>query len=178
MSPAEPFAQVSGAVSGPELPVAYADRPSPGPAPDGPSPLAAARAAGRPLWECSELSSLTPREAADEAGVVPWHAESPATREALKTRLNELVHDVLVVAKQRGFDVVNCLTVMDNALFVHEQKFGPGDGFLRFYLFNWRVPPVPGGMGARVGEGALDPAARAARMPVSLFGSGNGIVMV
>ncbi|OSC62367.1 hypothetical protein B5181_24755, partial [Streptomyces sp. 4F] len=30
MSPAEPSAQVSGAVSGPELPVAYADRPSPG----------------------------------------------------------------------------------------------------------------------------------------------------
>ncbi len=32
MSPAEPFAQVSGAVSGPELPAAYADGPSSGPA--------------------------------------------------------------------------------------------------------------------------------------------------
>lgn len=146
--------------------------------PSGPSPFAAARAAGRPVWECSELSSLTPREAADEAGVVPWHAESPDVREALKTRLNALMHDLLVMARRHGFDVVNCLTAMDNALFLHEQKFGPGDGFLRFYLFNWRVPPVPGGMGARVGESALDPAAHAARMPVSLFGCGNGIVMV
>jgi glycylpeptide N-tetradecanoyltransferase len=24
---------------------------------------------------------------------------------------------------------------MDNQLFLSEQKFGPGDGFLRFYLF-------------------------------------------
>lgn len=40
---------------------------------------------------------------------------------------------------QAGFDVVNCLTVMDNQLFIQEQLFGPGDGFLRFYLFvSWR----------------------------------------
>ncbi|WFD34290.1 glycylpeptide N-tetradecanoyltransferase [Malassezia cuniculi] len=143
----------------------------------GPSQLAQAKAEGVPAWQCSEMSALTPAEAADE-DVAPWNTESAELRERLKERLNALMRDTLVIAKQHGFDVVNCLTVMDNALFVYEQKFGPGDGFLRFYLFNWRVAPIPGGMGARTGEAELDPAAKVTRTPVSLFGSGNGIVMV
>lgn len=72
------------------------------------------------------------------------------------------------------------MTVMDNQLFLQNQKFGPGDGFLRFYLFvsslsphmlvqrlkskccsfcfqNWRVQPVAGGMGNRPGELEMDP---------------------
>lgn len=153
------------------------DEPLAGDDAPGESPLASAAAAGTPAWQCSELSALSRAEAADEA-VAPWHTEPPELRERLKARLNDLVRDTLVIAKQYDFDVLNCLTVMDNALFLYEQKFGPGDGFLRFYLFNWRVAPIAGGMGARAGEAALDPAARAARTPVSLFGSGNGIVMV
>lgn len=48
---------------------------------------------------------------------------------------------------------------MDNPLFLQEQKFGPGDGFLRFYLFNWRVKPIHGGIGGRPGETEIDPVA-------------------
>lgn len=151
---------------------------------DAPSPYLAARASGKEPWQCNMLSRLTPREAADEVGVVPWHAESQAVKEQLKARLKDLMHDMLVLAQNEGFDVVNCLTVMDNALFTHELKFGPGDGFLRFYLFNWRVEPVPGGMGTRKDEYDLDPAAALDAqhvprpLPPTTYGSGNGIVMV
>lgn len=31
---------------------------------------------------------------------------------------------------------------MDNACFVDEQKFGKGDGFLNYYLYNWKCPDV------------------------------------
>ena len=98
---------------------------------------------------------------------------------------------------------MNCVTVMDNPLFLQEQKFGPGDGFLRFYLFNWRTKPIAGGMGSRPGEAELDPVQqyaksmakkassgqedvkglaeelirKAAKNPADV-GSGNGIVMV
>ncbi|MBM6386406.1 MAG: hypothetical protein JSY10_20830 [Paenibacillus sp.] len=31
---------------------------------------------------------------------------------------------------------------MDNAKFVDEQKFGNGDGYLNYYLYNWKCPDV------------------------------------
>lgn len=150
------------------------------------SPYEAARQRGQAAWQCSALSRLSPTEAADEADVRPWHTESHASRERLKARLCALMNDMLVLANKEGFDVVNCLTVLDNPLFTHELKFGPGDGFLRFYLFNWRIAPIAGGMGSRADEDALDPAAVSSEenehvprpLPPSIYGSGNGIVMV
>lgn len=55
--------------------------------------------------------------------------------------------------------MLNSLTTLDNNLFLNDLKFGPGDGFLRWYLYNWRARPIAGGMGARPGEAELDPAA-------------------
>jgi len=43
---------------------------------------------------------------------------------------------------QADFDVVNTLDLMDNAKFVQEQKFGNGDGYLNYYLYNWKCPDV------------------------------------
>lgn len=40
----------------------------------------------------------------------------------------------------------NALTLLDNPLFLEEQKFGPGDGQLHYYLFNYRASPIPGGV--------------------------------
>ncbi|KAG2201399.1 hypothetical protein INT46_010393 [Mucor plumbeus] len=57
-------------------------------------------------------------------------------------RLNDLVNDALVLAKKADFDVVNTLDLMDNAKFVQEQKFGNGDGYLNYYLYNWKCPDV------------------------------------
>ncbi|KAI8994741.1 acyl-CoA N-acyltransferase [Pilobolus umbonatus] len=60
----------------------------------------------------------------------------------IKTRLNELIGDALILAKKADFDVVNTLDLMDNNLYVEEQKFGTGDGYLNYYLYNWRCPDI------------------------------------
>ena len=38
------------------------------------------------------------------------------------------------------------MSLLDNPLFLKEQKFEPGDGKLNYYLFNWRTALVPGGV--------------------------------
>lgn len=67
-------------------------------------------------------------------------------RAALKTRLNALINDALVLAKKAKMEVFNALTLMDNGLFLEQQKFGAGDGQLHFYLFNYRANPIRGGV--------------------------------
>ncbi|CEH12273.1 glycylpeptide n-tetradecanoyltransferase [Ceraceosorus bombacis] len=108
-------------------------------------------------WQRTNVTRLTPQEVEDEANVTRWDEESAEVKSALKARLNQLVGDLLIIAKQNKFDVVNCLTVMDNPLILSDQLFGPGDGLLRWYLFNWRVQPIAGGMGLRPGEADQDP---------------------
>ncbi|CAN1185798.1 Glycylpeptide N-tetradecanoyltransferase 1 [Linum perenne] len=58
---------------------------------------------------------------------------------ATKTPLLQLMNDALIVAKQKEFDVFNALDVMFNESFVKELKFGPGDGQLHYYLYNYRL---------------------------------------
>ncbi|WEW59286.1 glycylpeptide N-tetradecanoyltransferase [Emydomyces testavorans] len=64
----------------------------------------------------------------------------------LRERLALLVNDALILAKQEHFDVFNALTLHDNPLFLEQLKFGPGDGQLHYYLFNYRTSPVAGGV--------------------------------
>ncbi|KKY19079.1 putative peptide n-myristoyl transferase [Diplodia seriata] len=64
----------------------------------------------------------------------------------LKARLNGLIKDVLTLAKKAKFDVLNALTLLDNPLFLEEQKFGAGDGQLHYYLYNYRTALIPGGV--------------------------------
>ncbi|KAI0170533.1 acyl-CoA N-acyltransferase [Pestalotiopsis sp. NC0098] len=70
-------------------------------------------------------------------------------REAFKTRLNALMSDALVLCKKNKFDVFNALSLMDNGLFLEEQKFGAGDGQLHYYLFNYRANAIAGGVDKR-----------------------------
>ncbi|KAI9703413.1 MAG: Elongation factor G, mitochondrial [Bogoriella megaspora] len=65
---------------------------------------------------------------------------------AYKARLNALVKDALIIAKNAKFDVLNALTHLDNPLFLEDQKFGAGDGQLHYYLYNYRTSPMPGGI--------------------------------
>ncbi|KAK4121928.1 N-myristoyl transferase [Parathielavia appendiculata] len=74
---------------------------------------------------------------------------APDDRSALKTRLNALVADALILAKRHNFDVFNALSLMDNSLFLEQQKFGPGDGQLHYYLFNYKANPIHGGVNKR-----------------------------
>lgn len=68
------------------------------------------------------------------------------SQEDLKKRLNELVKDALILAKKEGFDVFNALSLLDNPLFLADQKFGAGDGRLHYYLYNYRTAPMVGGL--------------------------------
>lgn len=60
--------------------------------------------------------------------------------------MNELCNDALILAKNLKFDVFNALSLMDNGLFLEQQKFGGGDGQLHYYLFNYRCHPINGGV--------------------------------
>ncbi|RVD88350.1 uncharacterized protein DFL_002539 [Arthrobotrys flagrans] len=93
------------------------------------------------------------------------YKDGDAMKAALKKRLNELMQDGLIEAKKMNFDVFNALTLLDNVLFLGEQKFGAGDGQLHYYLYNYRTAPIPGGMNNKMG---LD----------EKFGSGIGMVML
>ena len=75
--------------------------------------------------------------------------QKPFDKAALKTRLNVLVTDALILGRRFKFDVFNGLSLMDNALFLKDQKFGRGDGQLHYYLFNYMANPIAGGMDER-----------------------------
>jgi len=66
-------------------------------------------------------------------------------RPTYQKRLQSLVQDALVFANRLGFDVFNALSLLDNALFLDDLRFGPGDGHLNYYLFNYRAMPIAGG---------------------------------
>lgn len=44
---------------------------------------------------------------------------------------------------------MNALTLLDNPLFLQKQLFGPGNGQLHYYLYNYRTAPVPSGVDER-----------------------------
>ncbi|GAB7358285.1 hypothetical protein MBLNU230_g2359t1 [Neophaeotheca triangularis] len=89
---------------------------------------------------------------ASSAAFDPATTKDPtSTTSPLALRLRELVHDVLVLAKKDNFHVFNALTLLDNPLFLKDQKFEMGDGKLRFYLYNWRTGPMASGVG-KAGE--------------------------
>lgn len=68
------------------------------------------------------------------------------TPPTLQPRLNTLIHSALTLAKSAQFDVLNALSLLDNPLFLTEQRFGPGDGRLHYYLYNWRTGRLGGGV--------------------------------
>lgn len=55
-----------------------------------------------------------------------------------KIPLLQLINDALIIAKLNDYDVFNALDVMENEGFLKELKFGPGDGQLYYYLYNYR----------------------------------------
>jgi len=54
----------------------------------------------------------------------------------------ELIRDLLILARNRGTDVLNCLDLMDNKDFLEPLKFGMGDGHLQYYVYNWKCPGI------------------------------------
>ena len=101
---------------------------------------------------CLESSVInSARHSAVRAAYVFYYAtevglKTPYDQAALKTRLNALMGDMLITAKKYKFDVFNGLSLMDNALFLEDQKFGAGDGQLHYYLFNYKAHAIAGGV--------------------------------
>ena len=62
---------------------------------------------------------------------------------ATSVPLSELINDLLVIARNKGFDVFNMLDIMGNKKIFEERKFLAGNGFLQYYLFNWRCKEIP-----------------------------------
>jgi len=70
-----------------------------------------------------------------------------------ETNLTELMKASLILSKSLGGDVFNCLDIHDNPTFLEDLKFGPGDGNLQYYLYNWLCPPMqPNQMGMTSSE--------------------------
>lgn len=67
-----------------------------------------------------------------------WYTVATSVPEATLTA------DALGLARDAGHDVFNCLDISSNAALLADLKFAPGDGRLRYYLYNWRV--AGGGM--------------------------------
>lgn len=68
------------------------------------------------------------------------------SEDSLKSRLKSLVNDAMIEAKNMDIDVFNALSSQDNNLFLKDLKFGSGDGFLNYYLFNYRANHIDGGL--------------------------------
>ncbi|KAI9141023.1 acyl-CoA N-acyltransferase [Paraphysoderma sedebokerense] len=75
-----------------------------------------------------------------DSGKSKDESESNTDKESLKA----LVQNALILAKKNSFDVFNCLELMENGEFLQELKFGPGDGHLNYYLYNWRCKGFEG----------------------------------
>ncbi|CED82593.1 n-myristoyl transferase [Phaffia rhodozyma] len=86
-------------------------------------------------------SASSPAEGSSSSAIV----SRSDRRDVLADRLKALMGDLLTEAKNADFDVVNSLTGLDNNSFLAHHKFGPGDGYLNYYLYNWRTPTVTGG---------------------------------
>lgn len=54
----------------------------------------------------------------------------------------DLMKDLLIFAREEGADVFNALDVMDNGSVFENLKFGAGDGWLQYYVYNWKCPTM------------------------------------
>jgi glycylpeptide N-tetradecanoyltransferase len=50
---------------------------------------------------------------------------------------DQLIKNALILAKKEGFDVYNCLNLMENATVFEDLHFQIGDGNLNYYMYNW-----------------------------------------
>mmetsp|Transcript_529 Transcript_529/g.982 ORF Transcript_529/g.982 Transcript_529/m.982 type:complete len:418 (-) Transcript_529:1143-2396(-) len=58
------------------------------------------------------------------------------------TRMENVMRDLLIEARNVGCDVFNALDVMENKSFLKDLKFHIGDGELNYYLYNWKCPRI------------------------------------
>ncbi|CCW70511.1 unnamed protein product [Phytomonas sp. Hart1] len=54
--------------------------------------------------------------------------------------LQQLILDLLIIAKKKEYDVCNMVDILDNRSFAEQLKFSQGDGQLHYYFYNWAYP--------------------------------------
>jgi len=59
---------------------------------------------------------------------------------APKHGLKNVLRNALILANKFGFDVYNALNIMENESVMTELLFGPGDGSLKYYFYNYFYP--------------------------------------
>lgn len=64
----------------------------------------------------------------------------------VQKRLKSLVYDAMIEAKRMNIDVFNALSSQDNSLVFEDLRFGPGDGYLNYYIFNYKATHMDGGL--------------------------------
>ncbi|KAF8710687.1 Glycylpeptide N-tetradecanoyltransferase, partial [Rhizoctonia solani] len=114
----------------------------------------------------STITKSTTGEVVDAAYLFYYATAESGGEPAVKARVQALITDALVLANKARFDVFNALTLMDNYPFLKELNFGQGDGYLNYYLYNWRTAPLEGFVAQPVGEGGKG------------IGRGIGVVML
>ena len=61
---------------------------------------------------------------------------------ATSVPFKDLMYNALILANQLKLDVFNALNLLDNGPVLLDLKFGPGDGYLQYYLYNWKIPQL------------------------------------
>ncbi|CCW62678.1 unnamed protein product [Phytomonas sp. EM1] len=54
--------------------------------------------------------------------------------------VQQLMLDLLIIAKKMEYDVCNMVDILDNKSFAEQLKFSQGDGHLHYYFYNWAYP--------------------------------------
>ncbi|KAF8610698.1 N-myristoyl transferase [Ceratobasidium sp. AG-I] len=114
----------------------------------------------------STITQSSKHDIVDAAYLFYYGTDESRGESAVKARVQALITDALVVANKAKFDVFNALTLMDNFPFLKELNFGQGDGYLNYYLYNWRTNPLEGFVAQPVGDGGQG------------IGRGIGVVML
>ncbi|KAG9123077.1 glycylpeptide N-tetradecanoyltransferase [Ceratobasidium sp. 392] len=130
-----------------------------------PTPVSTARYYHR-LIQVEKLVESVNHDIVDAAYLFYYGTDQIGGEAAVKTRIQALITDALVIANKAKFDVFNALTLMDNYPFLKELNFGQGDGYLNYYLYNWRTTPLEGFVPLPVNEGGQG------------IGRGIGVVML
>lgn len=58
------------------------------------------------------------------------------------TPVQQIMEDILIIAKARGFDVFTALDVLGNKAFLESLRFTEGDAHMHYYLYNWQCPRI------------------------------------
>lgn len=56
--------------------------------------------------------------------------------------MEDLMKDLLILARNEGADVFNALDLMENEPVFSSLQFGAGDGWLQYYVYNWKCPTM------------------------------------